>query len=286
MKGKLTQENFCRLLGISRTSLWRYGTGGGSEKSRAAKARIAVSPESWSEAARKLCERHMTYGYRRIWVLLRNEGYCVGRHKLRIWMRKSGFSQSPAIEDTGRTVGERPAEPNAPNLGWQIDATKIYTKADGWVWQTSILDIYDRRIVSYLVRKTCTSEDAMDAVCLALDRCFGDGKPDALSLIHDRGSQFTAWSFKQMLRQAKVNDVVTAVRHPQSCGRLERFHRTLKEECVWLSEWDSLAGVELAVGEYVYHYNYERIHSALDYQTPMKVHAAAVAGKTSLSAAA
>jgi putative transposase len=190
------------------------------------------------------------------------------------------------VKDTGRTPGKRPAEPEAPNQAWQIDATKIYTTLDGWVWQTSILDVYDRRIVGYVLRKTCRCEDAMDAAALALDRCFGGAKPEGLSVIHDRGSQFTAWSFKQMLREAKVNDVVTAVRHPQSCGRLERFHRTLKEECVWLSEWESLAGLETAIAGYVYHYNNERVHSALNYRTPMEAHATVQTVENSLCIAA
>ena len=105
-------------------------------------------------------------------------------------------------------------------------------------------------------------------------------------MIHDRGGQFTAWSFKEMVDDLKINDVITAVRHPQSCGRLERFHKTLKEECIWLSEWENIGELEVAVSQYVDHYNFERIHSALGYLTPMEVHRLATREKSSLQIAA
>ena len=286
----LTQAEFCRTLSISRTSLWRYVSGDREyvdvPAAVASSAARADADEVWQEEARGLCERFMTYGYRRVHVLLVRSGHVVGKHKVRRWMDEKGLAQSGPVKDTGRTPGGVPPEVERPNQAWQIDATKIYTSLDGWVWQTSILDLYDRRIVGHVVRKTCRAEDAKDALAIALDCAFGESRSDGLSLIHDRGSQFTAWSFKAMVDGLKIKDVVTAVRHPQSCGRLERFHRTLKEECIWLSEWESLTGLEVAVGDYVEHYNFERVHSALDYLTPMEVHRLAIGEKSSLQIAA
>jgi len=280
-------------MGISRTSLWRYGARRPAVSlverqgvTRATPVGNGRAEDAWRKAALRLCEEHITFGYRRIHALLVRAGHLVGTHRVRKWMRESGLAQSGLLKDTGRTPGERPPEVERPNQGWQIDATKIYTKLDGWVWQTSVLDLYDRRIVGHVVRKTCRSEDAKDALAIALGRAFGDGKPEGLSLIHDRGSQFTAWSFKAMVERMKINDVVTAVRHPQSCGRLERFHRTFKEECIWLAEWESLGGLEVAVSQYVDYYNFQRIHSALAYLTPMEVHRLAIGEKSSLQIAA
>jgi len=58
-----------------------------------------------------------------------------------------------------------------------------------------------------VVRKTCKAEDAMDVLAMALDSSFGDSKAEGLSLIHDRGSQFTAWKFKEMVSNASVTNV-------------------------------------------------------------------------------
>jgi putative transposase len=137
-----------------------------------------AAEELWQEEARKLCKLHVTYGYRRIRVLLKRAGHEVGIHKVRRWMRECGLAQSGPVKDEGRTPGEKPADPTAPNQAWQIDATKIYTKLDGWAWQTSILDVYDRRIVAHVVRKTCRAADAMDVLAMALDRYTATGRSE------------------------------------------------------------------------------------------------------------
>lgn len=282
----LTREEFCSCLGVSRTSLWRYLKGQEDCVHSPTRTVDVAAEELWQEEARKLCKLHITYGYRRIRVLLKRAWHEVGIHKVRRWMRDCGLAQSGPVKDEGRTPGEKPADPTAPNQAWQIDATKIYTKLDGWAWQTSILDVYDRRIVAHVVRNTCRAEDAMDVLATALDCSFGEGKAKGLSLIHDRGSQFTAWRFREMVSDVGATDVAVAVRHPQSCGCLERYHRTEKEECVWLSEWESLSGLVDGIANYIEHYNNERIHSALGYQAPMEVHRLAMEKKSSLSKAA
>lgn len=229
-------------------------------------------PAGWEDVVRRCCADFNSYGYRRIRVLLRSAGWKLGEHRIRLFMRSAGLAQRGVIRDTGRTVGPRPPEPSGPNQAWQIDATKIHTRGDGWIWQTSILDVFDRRIVGHVVRKTCRQEDAIDALARALDSAFGSSRPDGLSVIHDRGSQFTGWAFRSLLERLQIKDVVTAVHHPQSCGRLERWHRTLKEECLWQDEWETLRQVDDAVWRYVRHYNEERIHSALGYRTPMEIY--------------
>lgn len=94
-QGTLTQEEFCQTVGVSRTSLWRYGKGVGCAKPAGSGGAEASKPDGkfWQEAARALSEKHVTYGYRRMVVLLKRDGYLVGKHKVRQWMRDSGLSQ-------------------------------------------------------------------------------------------------------------------------------------------------------------------------------------------------
>jgi putative transposase len=268
----LTQEEFCRTVGISRTSLWRYAQG---KRERVAPPIKRKSDNGWQKAARKQAEKHPAFGYRMLHVMLKRDGVAVGQHRLRKWMRLEGLSQRPAIVDDGRTPGPQPPEPTGPDQAWQIDATKIHTHSDGWVWQTSVLDVFDRRIVSYIVRKTCRSEDGQDALALALDASYGYAKATGLSVIHDRGSQFTSHGFIEMVRNSGARNVPTAVHHPESCGRLERFHKTLKQELIWQNEWLDLAEVQHAVADWVLFYNKQRPHSALGYQTPLEFNRAA-----------
>jgi putative transposase len=256
--------------------LWRYLSG---KQAAASQKKYARKRDLWQRSARRLAGRHPTYGYRRLQVLLAREGKLVGQHRLRVWMRLEGLSQRPAVVDEGRTPGLRPAEPALPNVAWQIDATKVHTLRDGWVWQTSVLDVCDRRIVSWVLRKSCTSDDAQDALALAFDASFGSDKALGVSVIHDRGSQFTSLGFREMVKACGARDVTTAVRHPESLGRLERFHRTLKEELIWHREWEDLTELEAAVTDWVRDYNEARPHSALGYQTPMEFNKAALAYK-------
>lgn len=274
----LTQEEFCQTVGVSRTSLWRY-LKGECNRRRSAGGNACSKGAGWQERARELAKLHPTYGYRRIRVMLKKDGLVVGQHCLRRWMRAEGLSQCGPVVDRGRTVGDRPAEPDGLNVAWQMDATKIYTNCDGWIWQTSVLDVFNREVVSCVVRKTCRAEDAQDALALALDARFGMSRAPGLSVIHDRGSQFTSFSFKGMVERCGAKNVTTAVRHPQSCGRLERFHRTLKEELIWQQEWEEMAEVKAAVEQWLCFYNDERPHSALGYQSPREFSAAATLQK-------
>lgn len=274
-KGHLTQKEFCLAFGTSRTTLWRLGRS--VERSRP--RRKPSSSKKWQQRALDLCRKHIRYGYRMIWANLKREGFGVGVHRVRLWMKEQGLLQSAPVKDTGRTPGARPSEPTGPSQAWQMDATKVYTHQDGWVWITSVLDVYDRRVVSSVVRKTCRAEDAEDALALALEESFGSGRPSGLKVIHDRGSQFVAHRFREMLRGLGIADIVCAVRHPQSCGRLERFHKTLKSELVWLQEWEGLEDLQEAVKSYLWHYNNERLHSSLNYKTPIEVYQAATSQK-------
>ena len=95
------------MLRISRTSLWRY-IKRRVEQNKACGAIPKIGkPELdsdcvWRETALVLCREHITYGYRRIWILLSRAGHIVGKHKLRKWLREAGLSQREKVSDTGR----------------------------------------------------------------------------------------------------------------------------------------------------------------------------------------
>jgi len=103
----LTEEEFCRTLRISRTSLWRYIKRRVEQNKPCGAIPKIGKPELdsdcvWRETARVLCREHITYGYRRIWILLSRAGHIVGKHKLRKWLREAGLSQREKVSDTGR----------------------------------------------------------------------------------------------------------------------------------------------------------------------------------------
>ena len=87
-------------------------------------------------------------------------------------------------------------------------------------------------------------------------------------MISDNGPQFIARDFKEFIRLAGITHVRTSPYYPQSNGKLERWHGSVKRECVRLVPPDSLEAARRSIARYVEHYNTVRLHSALSYVTP------------------
>jgi transposase InsO family protein len=88
-------------------------------------------------------------------------------------------------------------------------------------------------------------------------------------IISDNGPQFIAKDFKEFTRISGMTHVRTSPYYPQSNGKLERWHKTLKGECVRPGSPLSLQGARELVEKYIQHYNEKRLHSAIGYVTPM-----------------
>ena len=94
--------------------------------------------------------------------------------------------------------------------------------------------------------------------------------PDAQPrIISDNGPQFIARDFKEFIRIAGMTHVKTSPYSPQSNGKLERYHRTIKGECLRFHSPLSLDEARRLVEEYVRHYNEVRLHSGIGYVTPL-----------------
>jgi transposase InsO family protein len=87
-------------------------------------------------------------------------------------------------------------------------------------------------------------------------------------IISDNGPQFVAKDFKQFIRLCGMTHVKTSPYYPQSNGKIERFHRTIKGDCIRTQTPLSLDDARRIVADYVAHYNTVRLHSALGYVTP------------------
>ena len=88
-------------------------------------------------------------------------------------------------------------------------------------------------------------------------------------IISDNGPQFMAKDFKEFIRVSGMIHVRTSPYYPQSNGKLERWHKTLKGECVRPGSPLSLQEARELVEKYIQHYNEKRLHSAIGYVTPM-----------------
>jgi putative transposase len=155
-------------------------------------------------------------------------------------------------------------QPLQPHEHWHVDIS--YLNIGGtFYYLCSLLDGYSRAIVHWEIRETMKEQDVETIVQRALEKYPGE-KP---RIISDNGPQFIAKEFKQFVRTCGLTHVRTSPYYPQSNGKLERWHGSLKRECVRPAGIASLEEAREKVAAYVKHYNEVRLHSALGYVTPL-----------------
>jgi len=128
----------------------------------------------------------------------------------------------------------------------------------------SILDGYSRSIVHWEIREKMEETDVETILQRAREKFPGA----APRIISDNGPQFIAKDFKEFIRICGMTHVRTSPYYPQSNGKLERYHRTIKGECIRPGTPLSLEDARRLVARYVEHYNTVRLHSAIGYVTP------------------
>ncbi len=165
--------------------------------------------------------------------------------------------QKPSRKGTGFV------QPLAPHDHWHIDFS--YVNVGGtFYYLCSILDGCSRSIVHWEIREAMKEADAEIVLQRAREK-YPQARPQIIS---DNGPQFVAKDFKEFLRLWQTTHVYTSPHYPQSNGKLERYHRTLKEQAIRPKTPLSLEDARRVVAEFVEHYNTVRLHSALGYVTP------------------
>jgi transposase InsO family protein len=156
-----------------------------------------------------------------------------------------------------------------PNQLWQTDFTYLKVVGWGWYYLSTILDDFSRYIVAWKHCTTMRAEDVTDTLELALE-ASGCDRPTARyrpRLLSDNGSSYIAGDLASWLKDKGMDHVRGAPNHPQTQGKIERWHQTLKNRI--LLENHYLPGaLEAAIGDFVDHYNDRRCHESLGNVTP------------------
>src|SRR5205814_1098329 len=148
-------------------------------------------------------------------------------------------------------------QPLRPHEHWHIDISYVNI-AGTFYYLCSILDGASRFIVHWELRERMTTSDVETVLQRARERV-----PDATPrIISDNGPQFIAKDFKEFIRLAGMTHVRTSPYYPQSNGKLERWHQTLKVTTIRPTPPESLDDARRMVAGFVAYYNHERLHSA------------------------
>jgi len=164
---------------------------------------------------------------------------------------------------TPSTKGQGFRQPQQAHKHWHIDVAYINI-CGTFYYLCSILDGYSRYLVHWDIRETMTEADVEIVLQHARER-FPQAKP---RIISDNGPQFVARDFKAFIRQCGMTHVRTSPYYPQSNGKIERWHKSLKGECIRPGTPLSLEDARRLVNQFVMYYNQERLHSAIGYVTP------------------
>ena len=160
-----------------------------------------------------------------------------------------------------------------PNQLWQTDFTYLKVIGWGWFYLSTILDDYSRYIIAWKLCTTMKTGDVTDTLDLALQASGCDQatvlhKPRLLS---DNGSSYISGDLANWLEDRQMDHVRGAPYHPQTQGKIERWHQTLKNR-ILLENYHLPGALELAVEAFVDHYNHRRYHESLKNLTPADVY--------------
>ncbi len=262
--------DICQALGLPRATLYRWRAQ--RTHSRLAEplrgpARQAPAPTPVEVAA--VCtyaQAHPLLGYKRLtWAMVDDNVAYLRPWQVYQVLATAGLlgRRQPAPEGL-----RRPAEADHPDQRWHTDLMTLFF-AGRWFWFVDVLDAYSRYLVHCEVLLSARAEGVQLAMQRAVDR-LGDrvrraGEPE---MGHDGGPQFLGHEWRLFVRQAGLTDVRTMAYHPQSNGRDERLHRTIREEVLVAPE-DTLYHVQELIASFQRYYNDQRPHSALHYLRPI-----------------
>lgn len=219
--------------------------------------------DQWErDAIIKFCIDNPLEGYRRLtFMMLDNDIVAVSPASVWRVLSSAGlldrWNRKPSKKGTGFV------QPLLPHEHWHVDIS--YLNICGtFFYLCSLLDGCSRFIVHWEIREQMTERDVEIIIQRAKEK-FPEAHP---RIISDNGPQFIARDFKEFIRISGMTHVRTSPFYPQSNGKLERFHKTIKGECIRVKTPLSLDDARRLVAEYIEYYNTVRLHSAIGYIAP------------------
>jgi transposase InsO family protein len=219
--------------------------------------------EPWEKSAiLNYHEKNPLEGYRRLtFMMLDDNVVAVSPSSVYRVLKEAGclrrWNGKPSKKGTGFM------QPSRPHEHWHIDVSYINVRGT-FYYLCSVLDGYSRFVVHWEIRPSMKEEEVEIILQRARER-YPDETP---RIISDNGPQFLARDFKEFIRLCGMTHVKTSPYYPQSNGKIERWHQSIKNECIRKGTPLSLEDTQRLVDQYVHHYNTVRLHSAIGYITP------------------
>ena len=208
-------------------------------------------------------ELYPTEGYRRLtYMMIDADVVAVSPSSVFRVLSEAGRLRRWAHRASKKGTGFE--QPLAPHEHWHIDIAHINIHGT-FYYLCAVLDGASRYLVAWALRQTMTEAD-VEVILERAKEKFPEARP---RIISDNGPQFIAKDFKEFIRISGMTHVRTSPYYPQSNGKMERWNKSIKSECIRPGVPLSLEDAEHLVTQYVTVYNEQRLHSALGYVTPL-----------------
>ena len=221
----------------------------------------------------QLIQRYPRYGYRRITIMLRRcMDMVVNKKKVQRIMQRNGWVVSKRPRGKRPRVRSKTSATDKPNVRWATDMTHFFCADSGWCHMVAVIDCWNREVIGYRISKRQDASVAEGALEDALIRRFGRNRLVSRGLIlrSDNGLIFTSKRYLKLVRRYGLVPEYITPYSPEQNGMIERFIRTLKEECIWLNLFSSFSEARRTIEAWIQEYNTCRPHQELGYLSPVE----------------
>ncbi|MBF0279887.1 MAG: transposase [SAR324 cluster bacterium] len=269
----LSIKAICKNLGISVVSYYNWkkqiGFSGGKEEYEAAAQGIPgviAATRIQLEDRIKILEVKAQFPHMGVkqlrQYLIRNNKLVYSERQIRQFLKAENV---PSLKSAFPNQPLRRFERDLSNEMWQIDMMNVYVGTQS-LYLTNFLDDHSRFIVSYSV----SEEQSSSVVLSLLKRAVSFRKP--LSIITDRGIQFCSWNgvtaFQMELKSLGIDHLLAREQHPETMGKIEAFHKTIKRELLTTTEFSGIREAKSVIHDYIMFYNFARPHMGIADQAP------------------
>jgi len=262
-----TITDACQTLGFSRSGYYA------SQTLKQVPGEKGIKDMALFEKIQAIKTEHPYWGYRRIraWLLHR-EKVLVNEKKVRRIMKYQGLMVQQTVHKAKRTPSKSKPKAVRPGEFWGIDMTKFIVNGLGWVYLVIALDWYSKKVVGWDISLRSKTTDWQRALAMAVNREFPDGvRGKGLRLISDNGSQPTSVSFMGETAHLEIEQIFTSYNNPKGNADTERMIRTIKEEVIWLNEFETFEQAREKISDWLEtSYNKLYVHSSLGYLSPVE----------------
>jgi len=199
-----------------------------------------------------------------------NEGFAVSESTVYRILRREGLVKRQETQPAA--AKEYHTKTTRPHQMWATDASYFRVVGWGYYYLVTVMDDYSRFILAWKLQKDMSTNSLIEVVQEAVDATGMTDVPveDRTKLLSDNGAGYVSRSFRDYLHLVGIGHILAAPYHPQTNGKVERYHQSIKREVNQLP-YELPSQLEKAIADFVNYYNYHRYHKALGNVTPADV---------------